>query len=515
MNGLYDEIKLALHNVWKRRWLALLVAWGICLIGWLIVSFIPNRYESEAKIFVQMQSLLPDVVGVRPEERQREIENVKRTLTSTVNLEKVVRGTSLGKNLNTPAEVTAAAIGLKDKIKVIDEKENLFKISAQASMGGLSDRENAKLSRDLVQSLIDNFIEANLNGNRVETSQATQFLDQQILAQEQLMKTAETARIAFETKYMGLLPGVGSAASRRETARVEMNQVESNLIAAQSSLSAINGQLAGVSPTISTPPIFQPGGGPATARAAGLEGQIAEAYARGWTDSHPDMSSLKKQLASAQTAAARESAGRMVGGASSPNPAYTSLRSMQAEKQANAAALQSRRAQLAAELAQYNARQVEEPGIAAEQARLNTEFQAVKLKYDKLVSDREGLRLRGQMQTTTGAVKFNVVDRPSLPSKPSAPDRPTLMTGILIAGLLAGLGAAFVTGQLQPGFASAKRLGSISGMPVIGAISEVFTEKQKAAGAKKQKAFLGGAAALAAVYVLMIAVDLFQRSGVA
>jgi polysaccharide chain length determinant protein (PEP-CTERM system associated) len=515
MNGLYDEIKLAVHNVWKRRWLALLVAWGVCILGWLIVSFIPNRYESEAKIFVQMQSLLPDVVGVRPEERQREVENVKRTLTSTVNLEKVVRGTALGKNLNTPAEVTAAALGLKDKIKIVDEKENLFKISATASLGGLSDRENAKLARDMVQSLIDNFIEANLTGNRVETTQATQFLDQQITAQEQLLKTAETARVAFETKYMGLLPGVGSSASRRESARVELNQVESNLISAQSSLSAFSGQLGGISPTISVAPTFQAGGGPATARAAGLEGQVAEAYARGWTENHPDMSSLKKQLASAQAAAARESAGRMVGGSSSPNPAYTSLRSMMAEKQAAVAALSSRRAQLAAELAQFNARQIEEPTIAAEQARLTTEFSGVKAKYDKLVADREGLRLRGQMQTTTGAVKFNVTDRPTLPSKPAAPDRPTLMTGILLVGLLSGLGVAFVMGQLQPGFASAKRLGTVSGMPVIGAISEVFTEKQRFASAKKQKVFLGGAAALGAVFVLMIAVDLFQRSGVA
>ena len=46
MNSLQDEVLTALHAVWNRRWLALAVAWGVCLIGWLIVALIPNSYES-------------------------------------------------------------------------------------------------------------------------------------------------------------------------------------------------------------------------------------------------------------------------------------------------------------------------------------------------------------------------------------------------------------------------------------------------------------------------------------
>ena len=49
MNGLYDEFKIAVHSVWNRRWLALAVAWGLCLLGWLVVALIPNSYESQAR----------------------------------------------------------------------------------------------------------------------------------------------------------------------------------------------------------------------------------------------------------------------------------------------------------------------------------------------------------------------------------------------------------------------------------------------------------------------------------
>ena len=59
MNGIYDEARVALHAIWTRRWLALAIAWGVCVLGWLFVSQIPSRYESRARVFVQMQNLLP------------------------------------------------------------------------------------------------------------------------------------------------------------------------------------------------------------------------------------------------------------------------------------------------------------------------------------------------------------------------------------------------------------------------------------------------------------------------
>ncbi len=34
MNGLYDEIRVAIHAIWTRRWLALAVAWAIAVVGW-------------------------------------------------------------------------------------------------------------------------------------------------------------------------------------------------------------------------------------------------------------------------------------------------------------------------------------------------------------------------------------------------------------------------------------------------------------------------------------------------
>src|SRR3546814_7293241 len=49
MDGLYEQFRIALHSVWRRRWLALAVAWGLCLAGWLVIALIPNIYQSRAR----------------------------------------------------------------------------------------------------------------------------------------------------------------------------------------------------------------------------------------------------------------------------------------------------------------------------------------------------------------------------------------------------------------------------------------------------------------------------------
>src|SRR5437868_5090930 len=112
MNSLYDELLSALHSVWNRRWLALAVAWGICLLGWLVVAMVPNSYESKARIFIQLDDALAEQIGIGVADRKRDIERVRQTLTSAVNLEKVVRSTKLGESVNSPKEMEAAVLKL-------------------------------------------------------------------------------------------------------------------------------------------------------------------------------------------------------------------------------------------------------------------------------------------------------------------------------------------------------------------------------------------------------------------
>ena len=174
MNSIYDELRAAIHSVWNRRWLALAVAWGVCLLGWLVVAMVPNSYESRARIFVQLDDALAEQIGIGLNDRRRDIDRVQQTLTSAVNLEKVVRSTALGNEITTPKQMESAILGLAKTIKVVSQQDNLFEITAEAHNGSLSEAENAKLAQDIVQKMIDIFREENMAGGRGEMNETHQ-----------------------------------------------------------------------------------------------------------------------------------------------------------------------------------------------------------------------------------------------------------------------------------------------------------------------------------------------------
>jgi polysaccharide chain length determinant protein (PEP-CTERM system associated) len=516
MDGLYEQARIALHQIWRRRWLALGVAWGLCLLGWLAVALIPNSYESKAKVYVQVQSLLPSQVGVTPPTGPNELMRIKQTLTSTANLEKVVRRTELNSLVASERDLAAQVAALRENIKVTAQQDNLFEISATSSVSGFSNKQNAKVSAAVVQNLIDLFVGDDLAGDRDQTTQTLAFLDEELRRREVGLQEAEQRRVDFEQRYLGLLPGEGSIAQRMSQARMELSNIDQQLMAANGSLGALRGQLASTPATIETAGY---GGanvaGPASSQIAILEGQLGQALSRGWTDQHPDVAATKAQIARLRPQAVRERASGGSGGYNTPNPSYVSLRAMVAEREAQAGAAQMRKNQLQAEMAQFSARQTSEPGVEAEQARLNRDYDVLKRQYDRLLEDREQVRLRSDVRNKTNSIKFRVIDPPSRPTVPATPNRPILLTLILFVAIGAGMAVAFVLGQLQTTFPNQNRLHAATGLPVLGSISEIFSAEQRA-GARKRLVWLAGAGgALAGSYALLMVVEFWQRSMVA
>ena len=501
MGGLWDEIRTALHGVWQRRWIAVAVAWAVCLAGWLVVSQIPNQYESRARIFVQLRQILPGEGIATQQEQQKDIDRVRTTLASASNLEKVVRGTDLANTVATDRDVADRVSSLQKHIKITAQQDNLFEITATA--------DNGKLSRTIVQKLIDIFVEDNLGTIRDEASQSLQFLDQQLAQRQKALQEAEAKKADFQDRYLGSLPGTGTLSERLSAARTQLAQVNQELAAAQSALAAVNGQMAGTSATVAGA-----GGGavagPARARLSAIQGQLAEARARGWTDNHPDVIALKSQLSAAQGAAKREPVYSGGGGASA-NPLYLSLRAMQADKAAQVAALTNRKAQIEADMAAIDQKIAGDPAAAQEQAEIDRNYQVMKAAYDKLLADREQVKLRSQAAGQADAVKFNVIDPPTAPRSPTAPNRPLLLTGVLIVGLGAGLAVAFGLSQLAGTFPTTARLEKMSGMPVIGSIGEVVTGAQTALRRKRFQMFAAATAGLVVAWVALLGLEMLQR----
>ena len=503
MAGLYEELLLLLHGVWSRRWIALGVAWGVCMLGWLGVALIPNSYQSKARVYVNTQSLLEDKVGITQVQSQQDLDRVRNTLASAENLEKVVRNTDLSQSVSGPRDIAAKITKLRENITVMAQADpSMIDISAISADSSLSDGANARISQQIVQKLIDIFQEENLSGDRNETKQSLAFLDQQIAARGKQLEAADQRRVEFAQRYVGLLPGAGSISQRMDAARQEINTIDSQLVQAQSALSAMNGQLAGTPQSL---PGVGPSGGPSALGQA--QANLAAMRARGWTAQHPDVIAAQREV----DALRKSGGGASSGGGGAPNPAYLSIKSMQAERAATVQALSTRKAQLQADLNTMMAKQVDEPGIASEQEKLDRDYEVLKTQYDKLLADREEIRLRGEVKTETGSVQFRVINPPSMPTAPAAPNRPLLLLAVLVLGIGAGVGVAFAMGQLKGTFPTAARLERAIGLPVAGSISQVRSAAQQAVEKQRMKWFAAASGGLAGVCLLLIAVEFVQR----
>lgn len=501
LNLLLEEARAALWTVWNRRWLALCVAWVICLLGWLVVALIPNSYASTSRLFVQLDDALAEQIGIGARGREKDIERIRQTLTSAVNLEKVVRSTRIGDEITTPVQMERAVERLAKDIKVVSEEDNLFVITASSGRSDFSDAENAQLAQDITQRMIDLFKEENVGGNRGEMRETLDFLDQQLASRERDLEGAEARRLAFEVEHPELIGGPATIAAQLSATRTELRSVEADLAAGRSALASLQGQLSGTPRTLVT----RDGGGPRAALAQ-ARANLTAMGARGLTDSHPDVVAAKKQIASL-----RELAQAVGDAGGTPNPAYSSLQSMRIEREANVQSLQSRAAALSSEIASITASQALEPGATAEAQRISRDYDVLRQQYDKLLQDREELRLRGQVENERNAVKFEVVDPPTTPRVPAAPNRPLLLVGVLFVGVCAGAVTAFAKGQMNSTFATASKLERTFELPVIGSISHTLTDAACILRRAQMKRFALATGGLAMMLVVLLGVEFVQR----
>jgi len=508
MEVIYTEIRLALYAIWRMRWLALAVAWTFCLIGWVMVMRVPAAYESSARVQVQVRSLLGDGSG---SESRSGVDRVRQSLTSTEILKRVVMSVSNGERPLTSIEGLALMGSLHNGISITAQGEDLIEIKTRVGLEGVSDEQTANIARNVTQKLVEIFVQENLIGNRTNNVEALTFLDAELRRRAQELAEVDRRRATIAQETIGSLPGIGSLDQRMEMARNQLGNLESDLMTAQSALAAVNGQLAATPAEIPAGSVN--GMDVMDQRIAQLETSLAESVSRGWTERHPDVIAMRAQLAQLRAQKARGPRSSMP---MTPNPVYVSLKSMQAERAGNVAALSARKGQIQNDIVLISARQTAAPGQQIDQARIDRDYDVLKDQYNKLLAQREAAKLKVDAAAgKTEGVQFRVIDQPSLPKRPAAPNRTMLITGVLLAGIAVGSGVAFAKSQLSNVFTTTQQLAKASGLPVLGSISEVVTADARAVRRKQMMWFSSAAAGLPGMFVLLLLIEFVKRIMVA
>jgi uncharacterized protein involved in exopolysaccharide biosynthesis len=185
------NLRRFLTGFWRRRWLAVATAWITCLVGWSAVMCLPSLYTASAQLYVAADPVLtPLLKGIAINgDSDAEYRLLRQTLLSDPNLTALIEATGLNTTVQGPGAQAALIHHLADTIKVIPQTNELFTISF--------DNQSPKTAFDVVQGLVNIYLERSANRDQDDINNASGFLDQQIAYFKQQLKNEEHTRAAF------------------------------------------------------------------------------------------------------------------------------------------------------------------------------------------------------------------------------------------------------------------------------------------------------------------------------
>jgi polysaccharide chain length determinant protein (PEP-CTERM system associated) len=462
--------KLALEQaitVWKSRWLALLLAWLVSVVGWGAVMFVPQRFESDARAFVDVNGLLTPllkglIVNTAPSESERYL---RQTLLSRPNLEQVIVLANLGGNSLSGVELEQLTDRLARDIKVTTEGENLVSIAYVD--------KSPIVARSVVDAMLTVFAEKAATSSRAAMDKAITFLNGQIGVYASQLRAAEKRRAGFRKKYAEYF--VDSAVAKPDILQQQLKQIRQQYEDAVTTRNALAAQLKTV------PALLSVASAPAVTGsgqlvAASPDVHLAQAKRNLAdlqlvdTDNHPDVLAAKRSVAQLE-AEVKAKPRTTEGKTQIPNPTYEQLRLKLVDAQTVVPTLRARLDRMAEDYERVRALSGNLPDIEAKSRDLDRDYDVIKQNYDELVKRREAANLSQAADDRADRTQFRIVDPPQVPQFPAFPNHTLLFSLATLFGLGAGIMAPLALARLRPVYGSTVRLKEF-GLPIIGEITE-------------------------------------------
>lgn len=502
MQELLNQVYGYLHGMWSYRWSALLVAWLVGLLGWFAVLALPDQYRTSAVVYIDTSSLLkPLLKGLAVEtDKSTEMAVMTRTLLSRDNLLSVIRDTDLhmqeGVRYSTETLLKTLARDITiAEVKGYDRRPspNLYEIS----YGNMSPR----LTYQVVDKLLNTFIDMALKIGRTDTEMAQQFIDQQIADYEKRLTTAEQRLAQFKKENVGQMPDEkGGYYQRLQGAQDALAETGSKLNLARLRHAELERQIKGESPLLSSGAY---GSEAAAIRLQQYQSRLAELLSQ-YTESHPDVQALRARIDDLQKngGAAYADDTAMADKAKSVefNPVYQDLKIQLSNASVEIQTLRSKYAEQQAKVDALKKAIDAIPEVEAELARLNRDYEVTRDRYLNLVERRESARMAQQVEQNTRQVTFRIIDPPVVPALPAGPDRVLFLTAVLGAALAAGFGWALLKYLLRPGYFNVDQLSESIGLPVLGSVSLYVSPGHRLKRRLQMSGFLAALSVLIGVY---------------
>jgi polysaccharide chain length determinant protein (PEP-CTERM system associated) len=446
----------------RRRWymlLPLFACWAIACAGsWLV----PSTFQSEALILVEQQKVpeqyvVPNVTVSLQDRLQSMTQQIlsRTRLESTINrfhLYQTRQGTAFIPT-GDPVEQMRKDIKI-ELVQAPDRPGQLtaFKIRYSAGTPQLAQQVNSELT-----SL---FIEENLKSQQQLSESTTAFLGSQLEDARTKLEEQEAKVRAFKANHFGNLPSQletnvqilsGLQAQLQSTQRAldGANQQKLYLESLQQEYQSIQTSLGNGNSTATSPETLDK-------ELSDLRHQLQEARSR-YTEDYPDVVQLKDKIS--QTEKMKQDIDAEI--AANEKPAKTTtdvdpaaavsvehgstspMMQIQSQLKANRLEIQNyqqRTRQIESDIAAYQARLNLTPETEQELADISRGYEESKTNYNSLLQKQNESQLATSLEQRQQGEQFRILDPPSLPARPSAPNHLLISIAGLMWGFAIGAG---------------------------------------------------------------------------
>src|SRR5712664_1581171 len=429
----------------RRRWWILLPLSVCWLVAWVVSWLLPATFQSDALILVEQQKVpeqyvVPNV-SVSLQER---LQSMTQQILSRTRLQATIDRFHL----------YARDGGLMSKWQATDPVEQMRKdiqielVSAPGRPGELTafkirySAGSPELAQQVNSELTTLFIDENLKSQQQLSASTTAFLDGQVAEARTKLAEQEAKVRAFKATHFGTLPTqLGSNV-----------QIMSGLQSLLQQYQSVQDSLVSGDSTVTAPEALE-------AELKTLRVQLADAQSK-YTDSYPDVVALKDMIAKTEQlkkqiedeiATKQQEVADSAADASELRPAsmrngtLNPMMQIQSQLKANqfeTENLKQQERKIQSELSEYQARLNGTPQTEQELADISRGYEESQVNYNSLLQKQNQSQLATSLEQRQQGQQFRIIDPPSLPYKPSAPNRALVSLGGLVLGLAVGAALA-------------------------------------------------------------------------
>lgn len=506
------NLNVYLGIVLRRKYIVLAVALAV-ISGFTWGSFfIKNVYEAKSTVFIQKNSIVDPLirgVGVTASVEDR-ISSLQESMTSRNILERVAKKLDLDVSLKGSGVNEGLINNIRSNLRITERRSrtsrspsaDLFEVSYEGS--------NPATARDIVNTLVSEYIEENQASRRTDAYGAYDFIQTQVMEYKKRLEESDAAIREFREKHPNMVPQSETVLLQRiegyQTAVIDAGIRLKELMMRKENLQK---QLSGEKELTVA---FVSNDGSPQGRLNYLNNQLVLLMSK-YTENYPEVIKTKREIEELKRQITEAKATAQTSGSETAtmNPIYQQIRQELTNTNAEIESLKGRIAEISKQKQTSEHILGRMPKEQEEWTKLQRDRSVYQRTYDDLLQKLEHARVSKDLEVTSKVEIFRIVDPAIAPRSPSKPDRVLIILMGVFMGIASGVGAAFGLDYLSQSFKDEASVEAKLRLPVLAVIPSIVTDEDTLSSKRLDRKVFSAAAAYLFIIGLVFAREFLSR----